>query len=374
MSGATSAVPSAGAIQARQRTAPSRTASSGWASPRSQAARSRKPIETRAWLANSRTRGVAQELEQRPGGPALAQPAEGDGGGAPVAGVLVGEHPDEVGDELLAPQRGLHLGVEALAGGGRPLLDLHHRADRGVAQRRVGVEEVGRDARRAPRGRPRGRGPRARARAASRRRAGRGAPGPRAGRRSRRGRGAPGTAATARRAARRRAGARPRGEPICPRLVAAAWRTFTSGSESASTRAADRGRLLHRAEHHRGEEPHLLVGVARAARAAARVAAEPEPHVDLHRRVARARVVAVAQRRLERGQERLGREAGERLDRGLPHRPALVAHRHEQRRRSPRGGPERAELRDRPAPRGLLAAARSDLERRPREVESVTAP
>ena len=299
--------------------------------------------------------GVPQELEERRHGPALAQPAEGDGGGAPVAGVLVGQHPEEVGHELLAPERGLDLGVEALAGGGRALLDLDHRPDRGVAQRGVGVEEVGGDARRAPRARP------ARPRASS------------AGARS------------ISSSSRARSAGAARGSPISPRACSAGYwsqgspRSASMSRGTASGRAdlpeagggrvadvdvrvgerlhqgGDRGRLLHGAEHHRGEEPDLLVGVGEEGQERRRRRG-PEPHVDLHRRVARARVVAVAQRRLEGGQERLGGEAGQGLDRGLPHRPALVPHRHEQRGdrlRAARG----AELRDRPAPRGLLPAA-----------------
>ena len=145
------------------------------------------------------------------------------------------------------------------------------------------------------------------------------------------------------------------GEPICPRLVAAAWRTLTSGSERASTRAPTAAGSFM--------EPSITAAKSRTSSSGSASRAQqrrrrrgPEPHVDLHGRVARARVVAVAQRRLEGGQERLGGEAGQGLDRGLAHRPALVPHRHEQRGdrlRAPRG----AELRDRPPPGGLLPAA-----------------
>ena len=138
------------------------------------------------------------------------------------------------------------------------------------------------------------------------------------GRRSPRGRGARGTAARARRAAPRRGGARPganrsargwwrrrgarsrrgrRGPPpgrgtaagsfMDPSITAAKRRTSSSGSAGSASSGPRRG---------------------------------PEPDVDLHRRVARPRVVAVAQRRLQRGEERLGGEAGQGLDRGLAHR------------------------------------------------------
>jgi hypothetical protein len=88
-------------------------------------------------------RGIAEELEERAQRSALTEPAEGDGGGAAIAGLLVGEHLYEVGDELLAPQGRLDPGIEALAGGGSALLDLDHGPDGGVAQRGVGIEEVG---------------------------------------------------------------------------------------------------------------------------------------------------------------------------------------------------------------------------------------
>ena len=74
---------------------------------------------------------VREQLQERRRGAVFAQPAERDRGGATVAGVLVGQHPDQVRDQLLAPQGRLHLGVEALARGGGALLDLDHRADRG---------------------------------------------------------------------------------------------------------------------------------------------------------------------------------------------------------------------------------------------------
>ena len=156
-----------------------------------------------------------------------------------------------------------------------------------------------------------------------------------------------------------------RGEPICPRLVAAAWRTLTSGSESASTRRADRGRLLHRAEHHRGEEPDLLVGVGEE-RQERRRRGGPEPHVDLHRRVARARVVAVAQRRLEGGQERLagGSRPGPRPRPAAP--PSSRPPPPRAAGRSPPGGPRRRAPRPpgaaRAPPRG--AGCRGDGSRR----------
>ena len=207
--------------------------------------------------------GVAQELEERRARPAASrsQPRV-TAAVRRLRGSSSASIPSEVGHEVLAPERGLDLRVEALAGGGRALLDLHHRPDRGVAQGGVGVVEVGDDARRA-RSRParpaegleRGRAKQLVAEEVEERRA------PPAGRRSRRGRGWPGTGARARRAAPRRGGARPRATPICPRLVAAAWRTLTSGSRERLERAATAAGSFMRAEHHGGEVADLLVGV-----------------------------------------------------------------------------------------------------------------
>ena len=354
MSGATSAVPSAGAIHARQRTAPRRTASSACASPRSQAARSRKPIETRAWLANSRT--AASPRSSRSG--ATARPSRSQPRVTAAVRRLRGSSSASIprrwatrsSCRSAAWTSGSRLSPEAVA-----------RCSISTTARIAALRSAGSGSRRwgamrasasRPASRPRASSAGARSISSSRRErsagAARGSPiSPRACSAGYCSQGSPRSASMSRGTAR--------GEPICPRLVAAAWRTLTSGSESASTRRGDRGRLLHRAEHHRGEEPDLLVGVGEESQERRRRGG-PEPHVDLHRRVARARVVAVAQRRLEGGQERLGGEAGQGLDRGLPHRPAPVPHRHEQRGdrlRAPRG----AELRDRPAPRGLLPAA-----------------
>ena len=181
-------------------------------------------------------RRVAQPLEQRPGRARLAQPAEGDGGGAPVARVLVRQHAQQVRDEVLVAQRGLHLRVEAVAGAGRPLLDLDHGPDRRVAQRRVGVAQVRRDARQAVA--VADEAERLERRAAQqlvaeqldRAGAARGSPiSPSACSAGYCSQGSSRSASTRRGTASR--------EPICPRLVAAAWRTFTSGSDSAATSA-----------------------------------------------------------------------------------------------------------------------------------------
>ena len=260
--------------------------------------------------------------------------------------------PMQVGHQLLAPERGLDLGVEALAGGGGPLLDVHHRADRRVAEGRVGVEEVRGDAGEdVPPGQPPERLERGRAQ----------------------------HLVVEEREERRR---RPRvadlpegveGGVLQPRLPVQRLDEPGHRLRRADLPEAGRGRVAHvdvrvgerlhesahrgrhlqGAEHHRGEEAHLLVGVGEE-REEGGGGGGAEPNVDLHGRVARARVVVVAQRRLERGKEGPRREAGEGLDRGLPHRPALVAHGDEEggdRLGAPRG----AEVGHRAAARGLLA-------------------
>ena len=122
--------------------------------------RSRKPMETSAWVAYSCSARLGQQLDERPLRARLLEPAQGDGGGAAVLGVVVAQRGEQVVDEVLAPQRGLHLGVQALAARGGALLDGHHGLDGHVAQRGVGVVAgAGTQAAAAPRARPGGPGP-----------------------------------------------------------------------------------------------------------------------------------------------------------------------------------------------------------------------
>ena len=58
------------------------------------------------------------------------------------------------------------------------------------------------------------------------------------------------------------------GEPIWPRLVAAAWRTFTSGSRERVDEGGDGAPLPRRPEHDGREVADLLVGVVQQARGA----------------------------------------------------------------------------------------------------------
>ena len=205
MSGATSAMPSGGAIQARQRTVPwshrvVRVPQPGGRTPPGPGSRSRRARGPRTPARRAR-RGARCS---GPVGARLAQPAQGDGRGAPVAGRP--RRPASRGGGRRGPRAAA---PPAPAGrGSRPTVDARCSISTtarmaSVAQRRVGVVEVGRDARQgvaaghAAEGLERGPAKhlvveeRERARAR------------RAGRRSRRGRGWPGTAATARRAAPR---------------------------------------------------------------------------------------------------------------------------------------------------------------------------
>jgi hypothetical protein len=88
-------------------------------------------------------RGLAQQVDQRTLRPGLLEPAQRDGGGAPVLDVFVLQRRQQVRDQVLAAQRLLDAGIEALAAGRGPLLDRHHRLDRRVADGRVGIVEVG---------------------------------------------------------------------------------------------------------------------------------------------------------------------------------------------------------------------------------------
>ena len=164
--------------------------------------------------------------------------------------------------QVLAAQRGLHLGIQALAVRGRALLDRDHRLDRQVAQRGVGVVQV---------------------RDEPRQRLAPGQPAQRLQHRppqqlvvqqlqQRRGRPRvadlaqgvdrrvlePGLGCRAPRPAASTASA----DPIWPRLAAAAWRTLTSGSARAAISGGTARASRERAQHHRREVADLLVGVA----------------------------------------------------------------------------------------------------------------
>ena len=117
----------------------------------------------------------------------------------------------------------------------------------------------------------------------------------------------------------------------------------------------NRAGILERAEHHGGEVAHFLVRVHEQAHERGHRRLAPA-HVDLHGRVAVGGVLAVAQRRLEDGQEQVGGGALEVGGGRLPHRPALVAHR-EQQGRDRLGPLRRSERVHHPAPYGLLARA-----------------
>ena len=143
MSGATSAVPPGGAIQARQRRVPWRTASAGWARPSAYAPQVLAADGDEGVAGVLLERGLCEQLDERPLGPRLPEPAEGDGGRAAVARLVVAQRRQQVVDEVLAPEGRLHLGIEALAAGRGSLLDRHHRVDRQVANGGVGVVEVG---------------------------------------------------------------------------------------------------------------------------------------------------------------------------------------------------------------------------------------
>ena len=234
MSGATSSTPSRGAIQARQRTVPCRTASSGMG----QAVRIGVAVPEadgdervcRVLL----ERRLVQEVDEGPLGPGLLEPAERDGGRAPVRDLLVGQRGEQVVDQLVTAQRLLHLGIQALPTRGRAMLDGHHRPDRQVAQGGVGVEQVRQQRReRFAAGQPaqrlhHGRG------AAARRPAAPGARAPRPLRRSPPARGWPDTGARA-----RLPGPKPARAPRARRPPGPGW-SRRHGARSRRRRAAPR--------------------------------------------------------------------------------------------------------------------------------------
>ena len=161
--------------------------------------RSRKPMETRAWVAYScRPAPPAASMSGRSARGSL-QPAQGDGRGAPVLGVVVAQSmasrwSTRSSRRSAACTSGSRLSPPAVAR--CSMATTAWMAD--VAQRGVRVVAGGARGGAAPRARPGGPGPPWPGRAAARRPAAPGARGRPAGRRSRPGRGSRGTAARAR--------------------------------------------------------------------------------------------------------------------------------------------------------------------------------
>ena len=144
--------------------------------------------------------------------------------------LVVGEGGEQVVDQVVAAQRGLHLRVEALPARGGALLDGHHGLDGDVAQGGIGIVEVRQQRRqRLAAGQPAQGLDHGRAQQLVVEQLQQGRRGPRV---ADLGQGVDGRVLQPGLAAQDRppAAGTARASPIWPRLAAAAWRTLTSGS------------------------------------------------------------------------------------------------------------------------------------------------
>ncbi len=91
--------------------------------------------------------GVAEQPYQGRLGTGLLQPTQRDRRRSAILRIVIFEHAEQMLGEISVPQRLLHVGIQAGAFGGRPLLDTRDGADRLVADRRVGVGQARDDVR-----------------------------------------------------------------------------------------------------------------------------------------------------------------------------------------------------------------------------------
>ena len=299
-------------------------------------------------------RGLGQAFDEQGLRPRLFEPAQRHRGRTAVDRLVLAQRGQEMVHEVSAPQGGLHRGIEAVAGGGGTLLDGDHGMDGHVAQRYVGIVEVGHQMDQGlPAGEP-------------------------AERLDHRGAQELVAEQVQQRSLRPRVADLAQGvdgrvlEPgLGPQHVderdhrlrrtdlAQAGgggvahvdvRVAQGGDEGGDGRALAAG-----PEHDRGEVAHLLVLVGQEGEEGGG-GRRPHLHVDLHGRVAHGRILVVAQRRLEMREERRLVEGGQQLRGRLPHGPALVRDRQQQ-GRDGFGLPRPAELVDDPPANGLLAGA-----------------